>query len=220
MPSGVRDVIVPSQSAAEVLAPFLASAARLHIVANPVPAHRYSPANVTGNQAFVFNGRLQHDKGPALFAAAAHRAHVPAVFIGAGDELDAVRRANPEAEVTGWLDADSVHARLRSARALVSPALWYEVQGLAPLEAASHGVPAVVSDLSFLRDLVDDEQTGLWFRGGDADDLATKLRLLADDDALAGRLGRAAYERFWAGPWDLETHLDGLEAVYTTALTP
>lgn len=218
MPSGVRQLIVPSQTAGDVLRRFLPQDSRLHVLPNPVPTARRPPADPAANAPFVFIGRLDHDKGPTLFAQAARQAGVPAVFVGAGDEAAAVREAYPQADLTGWVDHEGVQSTLRSARALVNASLWYETQGLSALEAAAHGVPAVVPDLGALRDVVADGQTGLWFRGGDTEDLAHKLSRLAGDDRLTAGLGRAAYERFWSGAWDLETHLDRLEAVYSEAV--
>jgi len=218
MPSGIDHLIVPSRTAATVLGPFLSSGSRLHILPNAVPASRLSPVDPAVNAPFVFVGRLDHDKGPVLFAQAARAAEVPATFVGAGQELERIRKANPQAEITGWIDHDRVQSVLRGARTLVNASLWYETQGLSALEAAAHGVPSVVPDLGALRDVVTDGETGLWFRGGDVQDLAAKLRRLAEDDALVTRLGGTAYERFWAGQWDLSTHLDRLEAVYQAAL--
>ena len=217
MPSGVRQLIVPSPTAGAVLGRFLPPDSHLHVLPNPVPTERRSPVDPAANAPFVFIGRLDHDKGPTLFAQAARRAGVPAVFVGSGEDAGAVREAYPQAELTGWIDHDGVQSTLRGARALVNASLWYETQGLSALEAAAQGVPAVVPDLGALRDVVADGETGLWFRGADADDLAQKLSRLAVDDELARRLGRAAYERFWAGSWDLDTHLDRLEAVYAEA---
>lgn len=218
MPAGVRQLIVPSPTARRVLGPYLPQNSRLHVLPNPVLMARRPPIDPAGNVPFVFIGRLDHDKGPTLFAHAARQARVPAVFVGSGEDATAVRAAYPEAKLTGWIDHDGVQSTLRGARALVNASLWYETQGLSALEAAAHGVPAVVPDLGALRDVVADGETGLWFRGGDADDLAAKLSRLATDDELATSLGRAAYERFWSGSWDLETHLDRLEAVYAEAV--
>ncbi len=184
---------------------------------NPVPSVHRPAIDPGANAPFVFVGRLDHDKGPTLFARAAREAGVPAVFVGAGEEADAVREAYPQARLTGWIDDDGVQATLRAARALVNASLWYETQGLSAVEAAAHGVPAVVPDVGALRDVVADGETGLWFHGGDAGDLTIKLRRLAADDELTSRLGRAAYERFWSESWDLDTHLDRLEAVYAEA---
>jgi glycosyltransferase involved in cell wall biosynthesis len=219
MPEGVRDFIVPSSFAAEVLQPFLPHQARVHILPNPIPARRMPAADVASNAPFVYVGRLQHEKGSVSFAHAARKAQVPAIFVGAGEEADAIRRAYPDAELTGWLNQKRVQMTIRSARAIVSPSLWYEVQPLAPLEAAAHGVPAIVADGSASREAVADNVTGLWFRTGDVDDLAEKLIAVRGDDELATRLGSAAYQRFWSERWDSATHLDGLERVYRSALS-
>lgn len=218
MPGGVRDLIVPSQFAGDVLHPYLPPNARLHILPNPVPEPRMPPVDPSHNAQFAFIGRLGPDKGPRLFAQAARQANVPAVFVGAGAETDAVRRTNPQAKVHGWLNAEGVRTTVRGARAVVSASLWYETQGLSVLEAAAHGVPAIVPDTTVLREAVADGVTGLWFRGGDADDLAEKLLLMANHHHLARDLGANAYERFWSGRWDVGAHLDRVERIYRDAL--
>lgn len=218
MPSGVRDFIAPSQAAASIVRPFLPADARVHVVPNPVSPGRAAPAAVADNSRFVFVGRLQRDKGAVIFAQAARKAHVPAVFIGSGDQADAIRGANPDAELAGWVAPGEVEAMLRRARAVVNPSLIYETQGLTLLEAAAHGVPSVVSDASVAREAVADNETGVWFRSGDVDDLAERLSLLAGDSQLAARLGAAAYERFWSGRWDSASHLDRLELIFRVAL--
>ncbi len=218
MPDGLGDFIVPSRFAADILRPFLPAHARLHILSNPVPEPQMPPAEVSRNGAFVFVGRLQRDKGPVTFAHAARAAHVPAIFVGAGEEAGAIRRAYPDAELTGWLNSAGVRSTVRTGRALISASLLYETQGLTPLEAAAHGVPAIVSDVSVAREVVVDGVTGMWFRSGDVEDLAEKLTTLHRQPELAGNLGGAAYRQFWSGHWDMPTHLDQLEGVYRAAL--
>jgi glycosyltransferase involved in cell wall biosynthesis len=51
------------------------------------------------------------------------------------------------------------------------------------------------SDVGGLRELIQDEVTGLIHRPGDADDLAQKIRRLVDDEDLRRALGRKA--RAW-----------------------
>jgi glycosyltransferase involved in cell wall biosynthesis len=214
MPAGVGAVIVPSRRAAEIMRPLLPAAMRMHVLPSPIDAQRRPPTRVAANDAFVFVGRLDRDKGPALFAAAAAKAGVRAVFVGTGAEVAAILAACPQAELTGWLAADAVQAALRGARAIVNSSLSRETQGLSVLEAAAHGVPAIVSDATVLTEIVADGRTGLWFRGAEVDDLARCLELLAGDPELAARLGEAAYRRFWAGSWNLSSHVDRLERVY------
>ena len=57
----------------------------------------------------------------------------------------------------------------------------------------------------------------MWFKSADPDSLASALRRLSDD-AEAGRMTRAAYERYWAEPLTLDWHLDAIEEVYRVAL--
>lgn len=218
VPNGVGDLIAPSHFAADIVRPFLPPASRVHVVPNPISTERQPAVDVSGNAAFAFVGRLAREKGALLFAKAARQAGVPAVFVGAGDQADAIRRALPDAELTGWLDSGQVREVLRRARAVVGASPIYETQGLSVLEAAAEGVPAVVSDVTAGREAVADGVTGLWFRSGDVDDLAAKLATFQADPQLAGRMGRAAYERFWAERWDLPTHVGRLEAIYRAAL--
>jgi glycosyltransferase involved in cell wall biosynthesis len=97
MPSGVRQLIVPSPTAGQVMGRFLAPGSRLHVLPNPVPMAHRPPVDPGANAPFVFIGRLDHDKGPTLFARAARQAGVPAVFVGSGEDAGAVREAYPDA---------------------------------------------------------------------------------------------------------------------------
>jgi glycosyltransferase involved in cell wall biosynthesis len=106
---------------------------------------------------------------------------------------------------------------IKRARGLIFPSLWYETQGLVVLEAAAHGVPAIVSDNCAAREAVVDGVTGFWFEGGSVDDLAEKLHLLLDD-ARVSAVGQRAYNHYWENPTTLERHVDELEAVYQRML--
>jgi glycosyltransferase involved in cell wall biosynthesis len=214
MPAGVGQLIAPSRSAAEIVKPFLAPATPVAILSNPVSVSRMGAADVAANESFVMVGRLQHDKGGVLLARAARTAGVRAVFVGEGADAEPIQRTNPDAELTGWLDPEQVRAVVRGARAVVNASLIYETQGLTLLEAAAEGVPAIVSDASVAREAVENRGTGLWFKAGDADDLADKLSTLHNDPGLAARLSSAAYEQFWSQPPDLPSHLDQLERIY------
>jgi glycosyltransferase involved in cell wall biosynthesis len=152
-----------------------------------------------------------------LFAEAARRANVPAIFIGEGASRDAVVAANSQAQLKGWLSYDKGIEQLRKARALVVPSLWLEAQPLVILEAAANGIPVVLADRCAARDLVEDGVTGLWFSTGNLDDLVKKIEAVKDGQ-FAQRLGAAAYKRYWAAPPTLEAHLDKLEDLYCDVL--
>ena len=79
------------------------------------------------------------------------------------------------------------------------------------------GVPAIVSDRCAGRDDVVDGVTGLWFRGGDSDDLVRQMRRMQDDDAVQ-QMGEAAYSRYWADPASIDRHVEQLERIYAQIL--
>jgi glycosyltransferase involved in cell wall biosynthesis len=210
---GVTSFVALGKHSLEVLAEHLPPQADIRLIPNFVDTERPEPAPVAENERFAFNGRLVHEKGATLAAAAAQLAGVPITFIGDGEQRDLVAKINPAACISGWLPHAEAIKELRFCRALVFPSLWLEVQPLVILEAAANGIPVIVPDCSAARDLVEDQVTGLWFRMGDTNDLANKLTAL-QDPMLTARLGRAAYEKYWSSPPTLAGHLAKLEALY------
>ncbi len=199
------------------LAEYLPEHAAVRSVPNFVDADKPEPAPIAGNSRFIFSGRLVPEKGPMLAAEAAAEAGAGLTLIGDGEQRGAIARRFPEVRMLGWLDHAEGLEALRGARALLLPSLWLEVQPLVVLEAAANGIPVILPDTSAARDLVEDGVTGLWFRMGDARDLARKMALLGDPE-YAQRLGQAAYDRYWTAPPTLDLHLERLEAVYHEAL--
>jgi glycosyltransferase involved in cell wall biosynthesis len=213
LPGSVDAFVVLSRLSTNILRPHLPREARIFEVQNPIDVPRQPPVEVEKNRDFVLVGRLSPEKGGALFASAAREAGVPALFVGDGSSREEIASAYPSAIMTGWVPKERVADYFARARGLVFPSLWYEAQPLVLLEAAARGVPAIVSDGCAGAENVEDGVTGLLFRNGDIESLSSALRRMSDD-ALVQRLGRAAYERFWAAPFTLARHVDGLECVY------
>jgi glycosyltransferase involved in cell wall biosynthesis len=217
IPSGIAHYITVSAFSRRVIEPFLPAQRTLYAIDNPVDVTREPRVRAESNAAVVFVGRLSPEKGGALLAEAARLARVKVVFIGDGSERAAIERANPDAQITGWLDKVGVAAALRSARCLVLPSLWYETLGLVVLEAAALGIPAIVPDGTAARDLIVPGGTGLSFERGNVTELAAQLRACADD-LLVERLSRSAYDTFWSKPPTMGQHVDGLLAAYRDVL--
>ena len=69
-------------------------------------------------------------------------------------------------------------------------------------EYAAAGIPSIAPDLAPIRDVVENNVTGLLFRPGDVDALAQALARLAADESLRRRLGEEARRRALAsGSW-------------------
>lgn len=219
IPSGVRHFIAVSDFSAAILKPFLPVGAEIHRVGNPVNIERGQCIDASLNEDFLFVGRLSSEKGAGLFAQAAHELGISPVFVGEGPLRQEIERVCPDARITGWVSGKEVAAHLSRARALVLPSLCYETQGMVVAEAAAVGVPAIVPDTCAARDMVDNHQTGLWFRGGAVDDLILKIRQIRKQPNLSASLGKAAYERYWQSPSTMEAHIAQLENCYNRIIS-
>jgi glycosyltransferase involved in cell wall biosynthesis len=213
LPDIFSDYIAISGFQSEIVTPLVPKHVRLHRVSNPVSVPDLGPKPDPLSGEVVFVGRLSPEKGVLIFAEAARRIGTIPVFIGDGPQAGELAARYPEAKLLGWRNPREVQAAMRGARALVFPSIWYEGQPLTVLEAKGLGVPVIVSDACAGREEVEDGVSGLWFRSGDAEDLARALTAIRDD-AVAASMSRAAYDAYWADPPTLETHVRRLTAVY------
>lgn len=217
LPRNIKAFISVSSLSEEILRPFLPRDASVFPVSNPIDLEREAPTSVAFNRVFASVGRLIPVKGVLLAAEAARRSGSALRAIGDGDLRPALEENYPEVEITGWKTQAETKALLKQARSLVFSPLWYETLGLVVLEAAALGIPALVANTSAARDLVVDGVTGYWFRSGDAEDLAAKMKLFHEDDRVR-TLGHNAWEKFWSDPPTLSRHADQLELCYTAVM--
>lgn len=213
LPGGIHQFIVPSRLCRGLLQETLPPGSNTHLVRNPIDMPKRDPVTAEANSAYTFVGRLAMEKGCLLLASAGHLAGCPVTFVGDGECREALERGFPSAVITGWCDRPGLIRALSNARVLAAPSLCYETQGLAVVEAAALGIPAIVPDTSAARESIIDGVTGLLFKGGDAEDLAAKMRVMRDNDTVR-RMGRAAYHQYWSSPEHLESHVDRLEEIY------
>lgn len=219
MPSGVKNFISVSSYSELFLKKYLPSNAKIFNIRNPVDVKQREFSWSRKSENFVFVGRLSPEKGGALFAGAATKAKVKAVFVGDGPEKTNILMLCPNAELRGWCNRSSVIENMYESRAIVFPSLLHETQGLVVAEAAALGVPAIVSDGCAAMDAIEDGVTGLLFKHGDINDLSLKLKLLNDNPRLAIEMGKNAYDRYWANSSTMENHVSSLVSCYKKLIT-
>ncbi|MEP7300049.1 MAG: glycosyltransferase [Caldimonas sp.] len=218
-PKSVDQFVAISSFSERVIGQYLPADTRYAQVRNPIDVGAQpTPADPGASRSFVMVARMFAPKGWELFLEACERAGVEALAVGDGVDRAALEQRFPRARFVGQLDREGVNAAMRSARALVMPSLWYETQGLVIAEAAAQGVPAIVADTCGGAETVLPDESGLLFRQGSVDALTEAIRHLADDDALARRLGHGAAERFWSNPPTPAGHGRELIAVYEQVL--
>jgi glycosyltransferase involved in cell wall biosynthesis len=156
----------------------------------------------------LFVGRLSHEKGTQILAAAATNLdRIIVDVIGIGDEREALASCQ-NLNLLGWQNGAEILERMRRASYLVMPSIWYENFPRTLVEAFACGLPVIASRIGALAEIIKDEVTGLLFEPGNPNDLADKVRWAeAHPDKLArmGQAARTEYEEKYTAERNYET---------------
>jgi glycosyltransferase involved in cell wall biosynthesis len=188
---------------------------RIRVIYPGVDADRFRPDPACGRAEppmFLYVGRLKRYKGvaTALDALARVRAGgTPArlVIAGQGDDRPRLEKKAAElrldaaVEFAGFVSEDHKRHLLQTATATVFPSAK-EGWGIANVEAAACGTPALAADRPGLRESVRHGETGYLVPHGDASALADRMTALARAPALVARLGWAARAFAETLSWD------------------
>ena len=210
-------VVVPSPSAAQVAMAWAGVPAdRLVVIPNAIDPADWPPTTGARPADVVFLGRLDPVKDvPTLVAAVGlltDRAGACRPGPGRPGPADHCRTCTSTATgPTGPASSGplpTVDCTITSPSTARSPALrprwrrracwfcrrWPRGFGLVLIEAMAAGVPVVATDVSGVRDVVRNGETGLLVPPGDAAALAAVIRRMIDDRSLRDRLVSAAAE--------------------------
>lgn len=217
IPSRLSHVIFLSNLSEEVLRPYIAAATRHSRIANPFDFQASPRRRVGPDSPFLFVGALHSGKDPVTAARAAAQLGTPIVFVGEGEEEAAIREANPDAEITGWLPPAEVAARMRSARALLFPSIWYEAQPLTTMEAAACGLATLAADASAAVEQLEQLGAGEVFPAGDVAALAGGMQRYLDDE-FASSEGERARQGFNGLRRTEDSYVDDVVRLYGAEL--
>ena len=208
-----RVICVSRRAAGVVARRYRVDRRKLRVVHNglvPLRTPRARPARARGDGPVVlFLGRVTSQKAPLAFLDAAKRvlARFPrATFVvaGGGDLLPAAiehaarLRIARRVRFTGFLHGDDVARAYAAADVFVLPSRS-EPFGIAPLEAMSLGVPAVVSSAAGVCEVVENV---VRVPPGRPAALARRLTALLSDARLRARLSCAGRREARALTWD------------------
>ncbi|CAN5186979.1 N/A [soil metagenome] len=169
--------------------------------------------------SFLFVGRVTVSKGiQSLLRVAATLVDFDFLVVGEGDLLAQLQidyAHCPNIKLVGGLPQPDLVDHYRQATALVFPSLAPETFGLAIVEAAACGTPAIVSNTAGgAVEIVQQTGGGVVYNGDN--ELIAMLCLLGGDRSISATLGERAqqgYRKFYTR----ETHLKGyLDAITTT----
>ncbi|MFG3041963.1 glycosyltransferase [Streptomyces sp. NPDC048330] len=201
--SGVERFLCISAAQRDVLVRSGMPAERLTVKHNFVPDPGVGRKD--DGEHLLFLGRLAEAKGvPLLMAAwdeiaAGGGLGVPLVIAGAGPlerEVTAWAAGRDDVRYVGLYDPEQCREAVARSVAVVAPSMARETFGLVVAEAMAAGVPAVAAAHGGFVELVEDGETGLLHRPGDAAELASRLRRIAADPARNREMGEAARRRY------------------------
>jgi glycosyltransferase involved in cell wall biosynthesis len=152
----------------------------------------------------LFVGRLSPEKGLLTLLEAWGRLPfaVPLVIAGEGPmrphlEAEIARKGLPGIHFAGRLKREQVCDAMKKAAFLVVPSVWYEPFGLVVAEAFACGTPVLGAFVGSIKEMLDDQVTGLHFLPGDPDTLAKKAAWAwghLPEMAAMGKAARRIYE--------------------------
>lgn len=159
-------VISISDFSEKVLKTTLSKSTKIIRIYNPVEiAKNQQIMTIANNNYYLYVGRVSKEKGVDIFCKAITELHLKGIVVGEGEEKKRLEKEFPHIEFTGWKNKDEVNEYMRNAKALVFPSRWYEGAPLTILEAASMGLPTLVSKNCAGKEFVIDGKSGLIFDG-------------------------------------------------------
>lgn len=213
-PSSTVNFITVSDFSQNLLKPYLPKQAQYWRISNPIEVEHLPPATPHTSKMYTFIGRLSPEKGASLLTKLKFLPQEQLRFIGTG-ELEAWLKVQlPNAQFLGWCDKAQITKYLNDTRALLFTSQLYETQGLVVAEAASRGIPSIISDATAAQEFVENNKTGLLFKSGDPTSLEQQIMKLESNDDLVQKMGILTYERYWQNPSTLKLHVHNLLSCY------
>jgi len=160
----------------------------------------------------LYVGRLSAEKGLDVLIHGAALSNVPLTIVGDGPERAALERQSvrlgARVQFSGFLQGDALEKEWSKASFFVMTPTWPENAPLALLEALVRGLPALVTDVGGLPELLDLYGGGKLIPSGDREAAAAGLEAAANGQLCSANTERLASDLNW------ETHLRLLAARY------
>jgi glycosyltransferase involved in cell wall biosynthesis len=111
-------------------------------------------------------------------------------------EREAAAQGLTNVSFLGQQPRDRVIEAMKGARFVVFPSELYENLPLTIIEAFACGVPVLASNLGAMQEIVEEGRTGMFFRPGDADQLARAVASAWDQPEYMRLLGQQARQEY------------------------
>ncbi len=189
---------------------------------NFIDANDYEPAFASDGRSIVYFGRLSKEKGILTLIKAVEGLNVELNIIGTGpqrEELEEVvsNKKMKNVHFLGFKNGNELNNLLNKSMFIVVPSEWYENYPLAIVEAFALGKPVIGARIGGIPELVKDQERGLLFTPGNAEELRKKIEeLLGSSDSVVS-MGKAA-RQFVETELNPDRHYEMLMQIYSMAM--
>ena len=129
-------------------------------------------------------GHLSRDKGTNTLLEVCKRMPTEKfLFAGYGKAEEDIKKV-PNAHYVGFKTGNELKELISKAKCSVYPSEWYENCPFSVIESQMYGTPVICSRMGGIPELILDNETGLLFEAGNADDLEKKFRYLLETPGL------------------------------------
>lgn len=167
---------------------------------------------------FVYLGGFHKHKGIEYlidtFKTLPH-ANIKLIFAGKGTLLNFVLDScNNDSRISyaGFLSEQEINILLKECDVLICPSLWEEPFGRVILDAYANGLPAIVTNIGGLPELVEQGKTGWIVERGNSKQLADTIQLIAEDPSILNSYRRNLYAQLQK--FSLQKQITEFEKIY------
>jgi glycosyltransferase involved in cell wall biosynthesis len=171
------------------------------------------------NAPLLYFGRLSAEKGVNDLLHAMQRVpHLRLIVAGDGPERGKLQQLAAElglanVEFAGHMRGAELERAIGSSRFTVLPSHAYETLGKTILESYAEARAVVATDLGSRRELVHAGKTGILYRTGDVEQLASAIEFLSSQPELADKMGLAGRDQVRRS-YTPEAHYESLIGLY------
>jgi len=167
---------------------------------------------------FLFAGRMSREKGIMTLLKALNKgSKVPLILAGRGPKEEEFKeyayKHHLNTRFLGFQDFQNLQNLIKNCRAVILPSEWHENSPNIVLEAYAYGKPVIGSYIGGIPELVSENETGLTFQAGNADDLNEKIEYLHARPDIAKVMGKNA-KVFLEKELNPEKHYQRLMEIY------
>jgi glycosyltransferase involved in cell wall biosynthesis len=191
-------------------------------LSNFVNVGDYQPQYEYEENSIVYFGRLSKEKGLFTLIEAVKGLDVKLKIIGEGPMKEALGcRVKDEGikniEFVGYKTGEDLKDDIRKSMFVVLSSEWYENNPRSIIEGFALGKPAIGARIGGIPELVRDEETGLSFEAGSAEDLHFKIKYLINSPEKIVKMGKNA-RKFVEEELNAEKHYQRLMEIYKEAM--